>query len=96
MNPFHGQHFQGTMILWAVRGDCKYGIRYRELQEMLAECGVNVDHTTLKPLKKWEIPKVINTDKALTYAKAPVSLKQGGKMPYGHAAATGEVPEQRH
>ncbi|KAE8567594.1 IS6 family transposase, partial [Klebsiella pneumoniae subsp. pneumoniae] len=29
------------MILWAVRWYCKYGISYRELQEMLAERGVN-------------------------------------------------------
>ena len=26
---------------------CKYGISYRELQEMLAERGVNVDHTAI-------------------------------------------------
>ncbi|MFQ0346449.1 hypothetical protein ACH64U_06115, partial [Klebsiella pneumoniae] len=26
-------------ILWAVRWYCKYGISYRELQEMLAERG---------------------------------------------------------
>ncbi|HHL2459875.1 TPA: IS6 family transposase [Yersinia enterocolitica] len=47
MNPFHGRHFQGEIIFWAVRWYCKYGISYRELQEMLAERGVNVDHTTL-------------------------------------------------
>lgn len=41
MNPFHGRHFQGEIILWAVRWYCKYGISYRELQEMLAE--VNSD-----------------------------------------------------
>ncbi|HAP3149645.1 TPA: IS6 family transposase, partial [Escherichia coli] len=34
-------------ILWAVRWYCKYGISYRELQEMLAERGVNVDHSTI-------------------------------------------------
>ena len=42
MTAFHGRHFQGEIILWAVRWYCKYGIRYRELQEMLAERGVNV------------------------------------------------------
>ena len=47
MNPFHGRHFQGEIILWAVRWYCKYSISYRELQEMLAERGVNVDHTAL-------------------------------------------------
>ncbi len=45
MNPFKGRHFQRDIILWAVRWYCKYGISYRELQEMLAERGVNVDHS---------------------------------------------------
>ncbi|KTQ46874.1 IS6 family transposase [Enterobacter cancerogenus] len=47
MNPFKGRHFQRDIILWAVRWYCKYGISYRELQEMLAERCVNVDHSTL-------------------------------------------------
>ncbi|HBU8837069.1 TPA: IS6-like element IS26 family transposase, partial [Escherichia coli] len=46
-NPFKGRHFQRDIILWAVRWYCKYGISYRELQEMLAERGVNVDHSTI-------------------------------------------------
>ncbi|MBO8124536.1 IS6 family transposase, partial [Klebsiella pneumoniae] len=47
MTPFKGRHFQRDIILWAVRWYCKYGISYRELQEMLAERGVNVDHSTI-------------------------------------------------
>jgi len=47
MNPFKGRHFQRDIILWAVRWYCKYGISYRELQEMLCERGVNVDHSTI-------------------------------------------------
>ena len=42
MNPFKGRHFQRDIILWAVRWYCKYGISYRELQEMLAQREVNV------------------------------------------------------
>ncbi|MCJ1935936.1 hypothetical protein M2972_27080, partial [Klebsiella pneumoniae] len=34
-------------LSWAVYHKCKYGISYRELQEMLAERGVNVDHSTI-------------------------------------------------
>ncbi len=45
--PIKGRHFQRDIILWAVRWYCKYGISYRELQEMLAERGVNVDHSTI-------------------------------------------------
>ncbi|HGM6748227.1 IS6 family transposase [Serratia ureilytica] len=47
MNLFKGRHFQRDVILWAVRWYDKFGIRYRELQEMLAERSENVDHTTI-------------------------------------------------
>jgi IS6 family transposase len=35
MNPFHRRHFQGEIIFLAVRWYCKYGISYREHQEVL-------------------------------------------------------------
>ncbi len=47
MNVFKGRHFTGIIILWAVCWYCKYGINYRELLEVLAERGVNVEHTTI-------------------------------------------------
>ena len=47
MNDFKGRHFEGQIILWAVHWYCKYGVSYRELEEMLEERGVAVDHTTL-------------------------------------------------
>lgn len=45
MNAFKGRHFTGIIILWAVRWYCKYGISYRELQEMLAA------HATIKGIE---------------------------------------------
>ncbi|ACM28735.1 transposase [Rhizobium rhizogenes K84] len=47
MNDFKWRHFCGDEILWAVRWYCKYGISYRDLETMLCERGVNVDHTTI-------------------------------------------------
>jgi len=35
------------MILVCVRWYCKYGVSYRDLQEMMSERGVIVDHTTI-------------------------------------------------
>jgi transposase-like protein len=35
------------VILWAVRWYCRFGTSYRDLETMLAERGVHVDHTTL-------------------------------------------------
>ena len=47
MNLFKYRHFEYEIIIWAVRWYCKYGISYRDLEEMLAERGITVDHTTL-------------------------------------------------
>lgn len=46
-DDFKWRHFRGEIILWAVRWYCRYGISYRELEEMLEERGVIVDHTTI-------------------------------------------------
>ena len=44
---FSGRHFPKDVILWAVRWYCRYGVSYRDLEEMLTERGVPVDHTTV-------------------------------------------------
>jgi hypothetical protein len=33
---FSGRHFPKEMILWAVRWYCRYGVSYRDLEEMLS------------------------------------------------------------
>jgi len=47
MNDFKWRHFQGEIILQCVRWYCKYGLSYRDLEEMMEERGVDVDHTTI-------------------------------------------------
>ena len=47
MNHFKGRHFKYDIIIWAIRWYCKYGISYRELEEILGERGVAVDHSTI-------------------------------------------------
>lgn len=44
---FKWRHYQGDVILQCVRWYCKYGISYRDLEEMMAERGLSIDHTTL-------------------------------------------------
>jgi transposase-like protein len=48
------------MIIWAVRWYCKYGISYRDLEEMLAERGITVDHTTLYRWVIYYAPKILD------------------------------------
>ncbi len=47
MSDFKWRHYQSGVILGCVRWYCKYGISYRELEEMMLERGFEVDHTTL-------------------------------------------------
>jgi transposase, IS6 family len=47
VSDFKGRHFGGKIVLWAVRWYCRYGISYRDLEQMMAERGVSVDHSTL-------------------------------------------------
>jgi transposase, IS6 family len=47
MSDFKWRHFAGDIILHCVRWYCKYGISYRDLEEMMRERGIAVDHTTL-------------------------------------------------
>jgi len=43
---FKWRHFRGEIILASVRWSCKYDISYREMEEMMVERGVIVEHTT--------------------------------------------------
>ena len=46
-NPFKGRQFTAEIILWAVRWYLQFPISYRDLECMLSDRGVQVDHTTL-------------------------------------------------
>jgi hypothetical protein len=47
MIEFKGSHFERDVILWGVRWYVAYAISYRQLEEMMDERGVEVDHSTL-------------------------------------------------
>ena len=47
VSDFKGRHFEGEIVLWAVRWYCRYGISYRDLEQMMTERGVSVDHSTI-------------------------------------------------
>jgi putative transposase len=49
---FKGAQFEQEIILWGVRWYVAYPISYRQLEEMMGERGVTVDHSTLN---RWVI-----------------------------------------
>ncbi len=44
---FKGAHFRQNVILHAVFFYLRYGVSYRDLEEIAAERGVDLDHATL-------------------------------------------------
>jgi IS6 family transposase len=46
-HPFKWRHFQADIILLCVRWYLRYALSYRDLEEMMLERGMHVDHTTI-------------------------------------------------
>jgi transposase-like protein len=59
---FKGCHFLSEIILLNVRWYCRYPLSYRNLEEMMAERGVEVDHSTIN---RWVLKFAPELDKRL-------------------------------
>src|SRR5947209_20215548 len=46
-NPFKWRHFEAEIILLCVRWYLRYALSYRDLEELMQERGLQVDHTTI-------------------------------------------------
>ena len=66
---FKGSHFERDVILWGVRCDVAYPISYRQIEEMMGERGLEVDHSTLH---RWVLKYVPALEKAFLARKRPV------------------------
>ena len=47
MISFKGRHFEKTPILMSIRWYLAYALGYRDIEELMLERGVNVDHSTV-------------------------------------------------
>ncbi|MFC3107322.1 IS6 family transposase [Undibacterium arcticum] len=76
MIEFKGSHFEREVILWGVRWYVAYPISYRNLEEMLKERGVEVDHSTLN---RWVVKYSSQLEQAFVRRKRAVgtSLRMG-------------------
>jgi IS6 family transposase len=46
-SPFKWRHFEAEIILLCLRWYLRYALRYRDVEELMAERGLSVDHTTI-------------------------------------------------
>ncbi|MBV9013405.1 MAG: IS6 family transposase [Pseudonocardiales bacterium] len=97
MSIFSGRHFPKEVILWAVRWYCRYGVSYRDLEEMLTERGVAVDHTTIYRWVQRYAPELdkqtrwyrrVSEWRAQSWRVEETYLRIGGKWCYWYRALT--------
>ena len=71
MIDFKGSHFERDIVLWGVRWYVAYPISYRQLEEMMEERGVEVDHSTVN---RWVLKYVPLLEQAFHRRKRPVGV----------------------
>ena len=59
---FKWRHFLPEIILLNVRWYCRYALSYRDLEEMMAERGIEVDHSTIN---RWVLKYAPELDKRI-------------------------------
>jgi putative transposase len=69
MIDFKGSQFERDIILWGVRWYVAYPVSYRQLEEMMAERGVEVDHSSLN---RWVLKYTPLLEMAFRQRKRPV------------------------
>ena len=95
MIDFKGSHFERDIILWGVRWYVAYPISYRQLEEMMEERGVEVDHSTVN---RWVLKYVPLLEQAFHRRKRPGRPKRSGSRTCAPAnmplvvASQGNVP----
>lgn len=52
MVPFKGAQYPKDVILFTVFFDVRYVVSYRDLEEIMSERGIAVDHTTFNGLEQ--------------------------------------------
>ena len=57
-HPFTWRHFQAEIILLCVRWYLRYALSSRDLEEMMIERGLSVDHTTIYRWVQYYAPEI--------------------------------------
>lgn len=57
-HPFKWRHFQAEIVLLCVRWYLRYTLSYRDLEEMMKERGLSLDHTTIYRWVQYYAPEL--------------------------------------
>lgn len=96
MISFAGRHFPKDLILMAVRWKLAYPLSYRNIEELMDERGVDMDHSTVQ---KWVVYYAPQLEHSFRKRKKPVGsswrmdetyIKVNGKSVYLYRAVDKE------
>jgi hypothetical protein len=73
--PFKWRHCEAEIILLCVRWYLRYSLSYRDLEEMMLERGLHVDHTTIYRLQSSALLRNSTNDADLTSKPAMIPGK---------------------
>lgn len=90
---FKWRHFEKTIILLAVSWYLSYSLRYRDIEEMLLERGIQVDHSTINrwvlhysPLLEAKFRKQFKRETGTSWRMDETYIKVKGKWHYLYRA----------
>ena len=87
---FVGFRFPTEVILLAVRWYLRYGLSYRDLEELLAERGIEVDHVTLYRWVQRFTPLLIEAARLGTWPRiGGLSTRPTSRSPGSGVTSTG-------
>ena len=93
MVNFKGRHFEKIIILMAVRWCVAYSLSYRNIEEMLRERGISIDHATINrwvikclPQLEKEFRKKYKRQTGLSWRMDETYVKNRGKWAYLYRA----------
>ena len=75
---FKWRHFQAEIILLCVRWYLRYPLSYRDLEEMMLERGLHVDHTTIYRWVQYYAPEL--EKRCRLHLKMPSRILCKGKV----------------
>jgi hypothetical protein len=84
--PFKGRQFTTEVILWAVGWYMQFPISYRDLELMLRDRGVSVDHTTIY---RWIQAYAMELEKRLPPTCARPPARGGSTRPTSRSKSAG-------
>jgi IS6 family transposase len=98
-NPFKWRHYEAEIILLCVRWYLRFALSYRDLEEMMQERGLSVDHTTIfrwvqryaPELDQRCRPHLRPTNDSYRVDETYVKIKGRRYYPYGAVDSTGQT-----